>query len=96
MLNEKVQALTQINIKDFLEAWGLGRAKRGRRLLEWLATPPARRFAHQVAAYDDHVGADGLQAGAAWTIKRFAARLEAQSIMPSCLSTKIFCDINHS
>ena len=77
MLNEtKVQALTQINVKDFLEAWGLGQVKRGRRLLEWLSMLPARRFAREVAAYDDHVGADGLQAGAAWMIKRFAARLE--------------------
>jgi 1-acyl-sn-glycerol-3-phosphate acyltransferase len=78
MFNEasQVKALTQINVQDFLSAWGLGRVKVGRKLLERLSTPAARRFAREVTAYDQRVGAEGLQAGAAWTAKRFAERLE--------------------
>ena len=78
MLDEATQldTLTRINVKDFLDAWGLGQVKRGRKLLESLSAPPARRFARQVAAYDQHVGEQGLQAGAAWMIQRFTQRLE--------------------
>ena len=72
----QVKTLTQINVQDIISAWGLGQVKLGRKLLEWLSTPAARRFAREVTAYDQHVGAEGLQAGAAWMIKRFTEQLE--------------------
>jgi len=72
----QIETLTRINLQDFMDAWGLGQVRRGRRLLEWLFTRPARRFAHEVAAYDAEVGQHGLQAGANLAARRFIRRLQ--------------------
>jgi hypothetical protein len=74
----QMDTLTHINVEDFLEAFGLGRVRRGRPLIEWLARPPARRFADEVAAYDRLVGEQGLQAGARWILKKYVQNLRVQ------------------
>jgi 1-acyl-sn-glycerol-3-phosphate acyltransferase len=72
----QLDTLTRINIQDLLAAWGLGGARRGRQVLDWLCTPAARQFAREIIVYDDAVGADGLQSGSAWMVERVVQRLE--------------------
>ena len=72
--SQQLAELTQINIHDLLGGLGLDRIQRGRRFFEVLCHLPARRFAAQVAAYDDLVGTDGLQAGGRWALQKFAPR----------------------
>ena len=77
--------LTRINARDMLEAIGLDRVKRGRTLLERICFPAARRFAHEVASYDQLVGREGLREGARWILSRNVARVEVsgQGIVPT-------------
>jgi len=66
------ETLTQINIDDFLSAWGLKRFG----LARMLARPAAQTFAREVIAYDDAVGASGWQVGGAALVKRYAGGLQ--------------------
>ena len=90
----QLDTLTRINIRDILEAFGLGHVRRGRRLLEWLSWPPARRFAREVAAYDRVVGLQGLQAGASWILKQYIENLqiEGQENVPASGPALILCN----
>lgn len=72
---EQIALLSRVNTDDLLGGLGLSGVRRGRRLLERLVQLPARRFARQVIIYDAVVGKEGLAAGGAWAIRRFAAGL---------------------
>lgn len=67
--------LTEINTRDMLEACGLQRVHRGRRLLACICRLPARRFAATVLDFDQRVQSQGLAAAAAWGMERFSASL---------------------
>lgn len=72
----QVERLTRIALDDALESLGWpGQGATGR-LLGMLLTPRARRFARQLAGYDQAVGALGLEAGAAWALRRWVKRLD--------------------
>ena len=90
----QLDTLTRINIQDVLEAFGLGRVRRGRKVLEGLAWAPARRFAREVAAYDRVVGEQGLQAGASWILKQYIQNLqiEGQENVPASGPVFILCN----
>ena len=90
----QLDTLTCVSIQDFLEAFGLGQVRRGRRVLEWLAWLPARRFAREVAAYDRVVGQHGLQAGASWILKQYIENLqiEGQDNVPASGPVLILCN----
>ncbi len=60
----QLETLIKINCEDILGAVGLKEVRRGRRLLEWLCRPPAKRFASQVLDCDRRVGEVGLEAAA--------------------------------
>jgi len=86
MRAENLDALVAINTQDMLESFGLGKVRRGRRLLAAACRWPARRFAHTVLAFDRRVAQEGLHAAAAWGIQEFAAQLEvigAEQLPPS-------------
>jgi hypothetical protein len=72
----QVDALTQINIQDFIAALGGEQLRRGRKLMEALCGYPARRFALQIAAFDRRVGEQGLQAAAHATLLTYVKRVE--------------------
>jgi hypothetical protein len=59
---EDIEDLIAINCKDLLQAFGIGERFRGRAALMGLVRPLAKRFAHQVLAYDTNVGRSGLSA----------------------------------
>ncbi|HSW06473.1 1-acyl-sn-glycerol-3-phosphate acyltransferase [Aquabacterium sp.] len=68
-----LDALTEINVDDLLDAAGL---------MRWRHTPlrrlfraPARRFARLAHEFDQRVGAQGLAAGSAWLLQQVTAAL---------------------
>lgn len=73
---DQLDALTCLNIADLLTSFKLDHIRRGRRLLELLCWPAARRFAHQILAYEQMVGTVGMHLGASWIVHTFARRLE--------------------
>jgi 1-acyl-sn-glycerol-3-phosphate acyltransferase len=73
---EQLDAVTRLNIEDLIASFKLDRIRCGRRLLELICWLPARRFAHQILAYEQMVGSCGLHVGASWIVHTFARRLE--------------------
>lgn len=71
---DPLEALTDINVDDLLDAAGL-RWLRGTPLRR-LFRPPARRFARLALGFDRRVGTQGLAAGSAWLLRRMTAGLE--------------------
>src|SRR5215216_4017129 len=71
-----VDALTIINAQEMLEAMGLDSIRRGRRLLEKICLPAAKRFAKQIASYDEMVGLSGLRDASLWVLEKHIGRLE--------------------
>jgi 1-acyl-sn-glycerol-3-phosphate acyltransferase len=71
----QLDALTAINADDLLGALGQAELRRGRRFLQLLCRPFARRFAQQVVAFDDAVGALGLQAASVQALHAFGQRV---------------------
>jgi 1-acyl-sn-glycerol-3-phosphate acyltransferase len=61
---------------EFLDIMGLSHARRSRALWSCLFSVAAARFAREIAAYDQIVGAHGLQQGAVWLLERFTAGLD--------------------
>jgi hypothetical protein len=78
--SEQVEVLTKVCVDDLLSAFGLGKLRYGRYLLELLSRVPARRLAHLVATYDEIVGESGLAAGGAWAVERMARRVEVEGL----------------
>lgn len=74
-LSGSLEALTKINIADFIEALGLERLRVGRGVLEMLCKPAARRFAEEIFAYDEAVGRTCLCEGAATILRQNVASL---------------------
>jgi 1-acyl-sn-glycerol-3-phosphate acyltransferase len=71
-----VETLTAINIQEMLEAAGLENVRRGRALLEQICMLAAKRFARQVASFDEMVGTDGLRESSLCFIENHIRRLE--------------------
>jgi hypothetical protein len=71
-----VETLTSINAQEMLEAIGLDNVRRGRALLERMCLPAARRFAKQIASYDEMVGKRGLREASLWVLEKHIKRLE--------------------
>ena len=72
----QLDALTEINIQDFLVAFGLDDLPWGRGALRALCWLPARRFAGQIAAYDRRVGEEGLGPASRGFLSAYVRRLE--------------------
>lgn len=73
----QIETLTQLNIDDFLRAFGLEHLRYGRGILEALCRWLAQRFAYQIIVYDQITGTQGLQAGGQWFVKQFTRSLNA-------------------
>jgi hypothetical protein len=63
--------LTEINIEDMLNAWGLGQAHLGRGVWRAIAQPAARDFAREMIRFDAVVGSDGLRRGGETLCRRY-------------------------
>jgi 1-acyl-sn-glycerol-3-phosphate acyltransferase len=76
--------LTKINTMDLLKALGLSKLRRGRRLLELLCRPPARRLARQILMYDSLVASAGLQVAGAWAMGQYvrSVAIQGQHLVP--------------
>ena len=72
----QIDALIRVNLDDFLDSLGLAKLRFGRGLLEAIFRPSARRFAEQIATFDQINGDKGLPAGADWLLKHYMATLE--------------------
>ncbi|MBA2713231.1 MAG: 1-acyl-sn-glycerol-3-phosphate acyltransferase [Rubrobacteraceae bacterium] len=81
---ERLERLTRVCIDDVISAFGLGRVRRGRAVLELLSRRPAGRLARQVLTYDRIVGESGLGTGGAWALGKLSreARIEGQDNVP--------------
>ncbi len=80
---DQLATLTHINIDEFLAALGLAELPTthpGHRLLAWAVRRPAQHFARRILAYDNLVGAAGLQAGGTWALHNCIRRLEVQGL----------------
>ncbi len=88
-----VDALTEINIADLLDAIGLSllRCTPLRRLLH----PPARRFARIVHEFDTRVRDHGLAHGSAWLINRMSAGLLTSGLAHVPSKGPVFVLANH-
>jgi 1-acyl-sn-glycerol-3-phosphate acyltransferase len=73
---DQIAALTCINANDFCEALGVRAGTPGRRLLQWLIWPAARRFSCMMATYDARVCELGLAAAAAGLVARLDGKVE--------------------
>jgi hypothetical protein len=76
MANTVLEELIRINTRDMLESFGLGKVRRGRRLLAAACYWPARRFALTVLEFDRRVAHDGLRPAAQWGLRQFAAGVD--------------------
>jgi 1-acyl-sn-glycerol-3-phosphate acyltransferase len=74
----QLHTLTEINIQDFLIAFGLENLHPGRDVLDALCWLPARRFASQIARYDRMVGEDGLGPASRRILSGYVRRLEVE------------------
>lgn len=74
--------LTWLNIGDMISAFGLGQATPLRGLAELAFRPYARRFARQMLALDNLVGAEGLRAGTAWICRQLSDGVAARGASP--------------
>ncbi|HEX6711276.1 MAG TPA: 1-acyl-sn-glycerol-3-phosphate acyltransferase [Rubrobacter sp.] len=82
---ERLEHLTQLCVDDVITAFGLGKVRHGRSVLESVVRTPARRLARQVLTYDRIVGESGLGTGGAWALKSLSrnAVIEGQENVPS-------------
>ena len=74
----QLDTLTEINIQDFLVAFGLENLPWGRRALQALCWLPARRFANQIASYDRMVGEEGLRSASRRILNSYVRCLEVE------------------
>ncbi len=82
----QINQLTQINLQDMLDNFGLGQMRRGRGLIERALWPPAQILARQVARLDQRVGQIGLSDAARELLMRYVHRLEirgAEQVPPT-------------
>ncbi len=76
----QIDTLRRINTQDFLNSFGLNRLRRGRKPLEALCWLPARGFARRMAAFDQQVGRDGLQAASRRALSGYTRGLEVHGV----------------
>jgi hypothetical protein len=74
----QVDALTEINLDDLIDASGL--RWMGKTALRHLLRPWARRFALTAQAFDARVGEHGLSAGSAWLVAQMTAGLSTTGL----------------
>lgn len=81
---ERLERLTRVCIDDVISAFGLGKVRRGRAVIESLSRRPARRLARQILTYDRIVGESGLGTGGAWALGKLSrgVRIEGQDNVP--------------
>lgn len=77
-----IDDLMWLNIADMLVGFGVPRHSALRGPAELLCRVPARRFARQLAALDDRIARDGLQAGSAWIVDQIAASMRVSGYPP--------------
>ncbi len=74
--SSQFESLTQINIDDFLNAWGLSRF----RFLRGVVRPAAETFAREMMIFDDAVGKGGLRLGGGTLIRRYTGGLQVAGV----------------
>ena len=79
-----LERLTQVCVDDLISAFGLGRVRHGRVLMESISRLLARRLARQILTYDQIVGESGLGTGGAWALKKLSrhSKIEGQENVP--------------
>jgi 1-acyl-sn-glycerol-3-phosphate acyltransferase len=71
-MDRQLDDLTRLNANDLVTAFKLDRLGALRGVADALARVPARRFARQIAAFDQLVGEQGLAAGGRYILNMFA------------------------
>lgn len=74
-MTPRLTNLIDLNVQDFLTAWGLDRLPVGQGVLRALARPSAATFARQLIAYDDEVARGDLPGGGLAILRQFAGGL---------------------
>jgi hypothetical protein len=75
-----LRTLTEINIDDMLNAWGLKEIRFGRTLLRALCRPAAIGFARQILAFDAVVAQEDLHGGGRFLCRRFTGGVAAAGL----------------
>lgn len=91
--NTQVNALTEINLDDLIDASGL--MWMGKTALRHLFRPWARRFALTAQAFDARVGEHGLSAGSAWLVAQMSAGLSTTGLEHLPAEGPVFILANH-
>jgi hypothetical protein len=84
--DSQLESLTAINTQDFLAAFGMENLRTGRKVLDALCFLPSRRFARQMARYDQLVGDLGFHSASQMTLPKYVKRMQVvggQNIPPS-------------
>ena len=76
----QLEALVDINVHDLLVSFGLENLHWGRKALEAICKLPARRFAHQMVAFDRKVAEQGLHSASYNTLKNYVHRMEVEGL----------------
>lgn len=88
-----IDALTEINIADFLDSAGLLRFHGTP--LRSLFRPVAHRFARTAHEFDNRVGAHGLAQGSAWLVAQMTAGLRTSGLEHIPAEGPVFILANH-
>ena len=75
-----IDLLTEINIDDMLNAWGLANWRIGSGLLRWFCRRTARAFAKDMLAFDRHVSQAGLQQASLALCQKYIGGLQAHGL----------------
>ena len=78
--NDLLSRITEINIDDLVEAWGLSKIRFGRGLVRALARPVARNFARDVVKFNHAVHDGGLKAGGMMLCSRYTRGVRASGL----------------
>ncbi len=79
-MDPALAAITEINIDDVLNAWGLAHLRLGQGLLRWLAYRPALAFGRDVLEFDRLTGQNGLHQASQALCKKYIGGLQASGL----------------
>lgn len=77
---QAVRILTEVNIDDMLNAWGLNNLRFGGGILRALCRPAAEGFARQILAFDEVVGQEDLPGGGRFLCQQYTGGVQAAGL----------------
>lgn len=79
-MTSAIAELTEINIDDMLNAWGLNNLRLGQRLIRNVVRGPAEAFAHDMLSFDALTGRSGLHQASLALCHKYIGSLQANGL----------------